>query len=89
MSDDVVDVTGCQADIHQHSITQVVQADTQPLALTPFLKRTPISLEQAQDAPSQSGWWSSRFLFGESVSQRCDGGFAPGLGCEVRLLGGI
>src|SRR3954469_1402328 len=69
---EVVDVTGCQADIHQFSVTQVMQADTQPLALASFLKRTPISRKQTQKAPRRCGWRSSRFLIRESVSQRCN-----------------
>src|ERR1700759_4100563 len=59
-----VDVTGRQADIDQLSVTQVAQAHPQPLALAPFLKRKPISLEQAQDVPLR---WSGPY----SRLQRC------------------
>jgi hypothetical protein len=75
VSGDTVDLSARHADIRQLPVTQVVQARSQPLALALLLKRTPISLEQAQDAPRD----------GEVEAEPC--GIAPGLGCEVRLLG--
>src|SRR5438034_8122506 len=114
VSGDAVDLSTRHADVHQLPVTQLVQAGSQSLALAPLLKRTPISLEQAQDAPRRCGRWSSSILFRQGVSQRYDGGIgarrcqsfahrvfhqrdgeveaepcgiAPGLGCEVRLLG--
>src|SRR6202790_2721770 len=74
VSDDAVDLSARHADVHQLPVTQVVQAGSQPPALAPLLKRTPISLEQAQDAPLRCGRWSSSTLFGQGVSRRCDGG---------------
>jgi hypothetical protein len=52
VSDDVVDVPFCQADVHQLSVTQLVQVDAQLLALAPVLKRAPISPERQLRAVS-------------------------------------
>jgi hypothetical protein len=64
VSGDAVDLSARHADVHQLPVTHVVQAGSHPLAWAPLLKRTPISLEQAQDAPPRCGRWSSRILFG-------------------------
>jgi hypothetical protein len=86
VSGDVVDLSARHADIHQLPLTQVVQAGSQPLALALLLKRTPISLEQAQDAPRRRSLRSGRILFRQSAVQRCCG-IASGVGCKIRLLG--
>src|SRR5207302_11279749 len=66
------------------SVTQVVQIDPQPLASAPLSKRTPISPEHTQDPPRGCDWRSSRFLFRESVSQRCGGGIGARLDQSIR-----
>ena len=55
VSGDAVDLSTRHADVQQLPVTQVVQADSQPLALALLLERTPIPLEQAQDAPRRCG----------------------------------
>src|SRR3954452_19965036 len=85
---DVVDLSTREADIHQLPVAQVLQGDSQALALALRLERTPTSLEQAQDALRRCCRWSSNILFqcnGEVEAESC--GIALGLGRDVRLLG--
>src|SRR5260370_28020910 len=57
--DDVFDLTARHADIHELQVVQPVQLGAFPLSFAPFfapvLKRTPISLEKAGDAPGRYG----------------------------------
>src|SRR5258708_40133701 len=57
--DDVFDLTARHADIHELPVVQAVQLGAFPLSFAPFfapcLKRTPISLEKAGDAPRRCG----------------------------------
>src|SRR3954466_3363833 len=70
---DVVDLTACQADIHQLPVAQVLQGDSQALALALRLERIPTSLEQAQDASRGCGRWSGGVLVQQSAVQRFGG----------------
>src|SRR3954467_7358915 len=77
--DEVVDITGRQADICQLSVIQVMQT----LGLAPPSERMPISLKHTQDAPCRCDGWSGRLLFRGSVSRRCDGGIGTHLSRRI------
>jgi hypothetical protein len=57
--DNVFDLTARHADIHELPVVQAVQLGAFPLSFAPFfapfLKRTPISAEEAEDVPRRSG----------------------------------
>ena len=60
--DDVFDLTARHAHIHELPVVQAVQLGAFPLSFAtffaPFLKRTPISPDEAEDVPRGSGVWA-------------------------------
>src|SRR6266516_1287553 len=53
---DVVDLAARNADVIEFEVIEVGQIGAQPLACAPFLKRSPISPQEAEDATPSS--WS-------------------------------
>src|SRR5256885_8715581 len=52
---DVVDLAARNADVIEFEVIEVGQIGAQPLACAPFLKRSPISPQEAEDATLRAG----------------------------------